>query len=769
MELLADASSEAPIVLVLDDLHWATAPTLQLLRHVVRARLAAPVLIVGTYRSSEVDEEHPLSATLADLHRTSGVDRIELAGLEATAVRRYLEGIAFYALDARADALADRVHAETDGNPFFMREVLLHLVDSGSLYLVDGRWETVAGYLDDVPARARDVIAQRLTRLGDDAHALLARAAVIGRDFSLGMLAALAGTDEDALLDPLERAIAARLVQEVGVDEYRFTHALVRSALLDGLSASRRARLHRQVAEAIETRSGTSGDLVEELADHWLAAGQAGDPAKAIAFTRLAAQRAAAQVAHDEAAVLLATALDLARRSGVDAREEAELLIDLGAAQRRSGDPAAHRSLLDGYERARSLGVTDLMVAAMVEDARTAAVLEGDAGRVERLEETLARMDAGPSPARARLLANLGFELSFTDDRARSTEVLDQALAMAREIDEPSDLAYVLSMRVTAFRWSDTSVERLEACTEIEAISSRLDDPAMHFLAAFRRAQVLMFVGDTPAFRASVETMRTLVDRLGQPMMAWNAARRGAELALLEGDLDLAERSAAEMRKIGLDLEVPNAEPIYVSFVVKVLNLAGEPERSVELWEAWADRIHLIGFKFGLAHALLLCGRRDDASARWERSVVDDLRQLEHDPWWLESIAIAADVACDLGDVERSTVIAELLEGHPSHLVTSGVGALCSSDHALGVARLGAGDHEGARAALERSIEYCAAAEAPLLVASSQVRLAEVLQRAGGEASRQAVDGLLDAAERAAEAFHAHGLAAAVRGVGAGR
>ena len=763
VDLLGDASSEAPVVLVLDDLHWATAPTLQLLRHVVRARLAAPVLIVGTYRSTEVDGNHPLSAALADLHRTPGVDHVDLSGLEARAVRRYLEGIAGYDLDARADALAARVHAETDGNPFFMREVLLNLVDSGQLYLVDGRWDIQEGYLDAVPARARDVIAQRLTRLGDDAHALLTRAAVIGRDFSLGMLAELAGADEEALLDPLERAIAARLVQEVGVDEYRFTHALVRSSLLDALSVSRRARLHRQVAESLEARGGATSELVEELADHWLAAGQAGDPLKAIAFTRLAAQRAAEQVAHDEAAVLLATALDLARRSGVGGRDEAELLSELGAAQRRAGDPAAHQTLLGAYERALALGATDLLVTAVLEDARTAAVLEADAERVERLERALAAMVDGDWPERERLLANLGFELSFTDDRARSTAVLDEALALARQRGDPSNLAYVLSMRVNAFRWADTAPERLEACTEIESISARLDDPAMHFLAAFRRAQVLMFVGDTAGFRGSVATMGALSDRLGQPIMAWNLARRRAELALIEGDLDLAERAAGEMRKLGLDLQLGNAEPIYVSFVVKVLNLAGQPDRSVALWEEWADRIHLIGFPFGLAQALLLCGRRDDAAARWERSAPRDLRELAHDPWWLETMGIAAEVACDLGDVERSVAIAELLDGHPSHLVTSGVGALCSSDHVLGVAHLGSGDHDAAAAALRRSIDFCASSEAPLLVAGSQVRLAEVLHRRGADADVVEARALLDAASETADRFEARGLADAVQ------
>jgi class 3 adenylate cyclase/tetratricopeptide (TPR) repeat protein len=758
VEMLADVATDAPVLLVLDDIHWATRPTLQLLRHIVRSRLAAPVMLVATYRETDVDDDHPLAEALADLHRSDSVDRVDVPGLDEAAIRDYLDGIAGYELDERADRLTKRVHDETDGNPFFMRELLLHLVEAGQLYLTDGRWEAAEGFLDAVPAGARDVIGQRLSRLGEDARALLARAAVIGVDFHVRVLRELVDIDEDAMFDVLERASAARLVGEVGVDRYRFNHALVRSALLDDLSASRRARLHRQIAVAIEASNQEPDEVVEELADHWLAAGDAGDPVKTIEFTHLAAQRATDHLAHDEAAVLLARALELSRRHGLGRAEEAELLTDLGVAQRLAGLPESRETLLAAGRLALAEGKTTTLVRSVLENARTAAVLDVDAERVELLEAALGALEREATPERARLLANLGFELSFTHDRDRVLALSDEALALAREVGDLADLAFVLSMRVIAFRSPDTLAERLAVCTELQQVSEQLDDPAMQFLAAFRRAEVLMDSADIASFRAVVATMQQITDRLGQPMMSWNTARRTAELALLDGDLDRAERLAGEMRKIGSELQLSFAEPIYVSFAAKIFNALGDYERSVGLWAPWVDRIHLIGFRFGLAHALILAGRPDEATAQWEQGAANDLADIDRDLSWLETMALAAEVACALGDERRARLVHDALAPHGGHLITSGVGAVCSSDHAIGVAALGAGDLDRATATLHAAVEHVSAAGAPLLAAASRARLAEALLRRGEDGDHAEATELLAEAAYAARTHGARGI-----------
>jgi hypothetical protein len=171
----------------------------------------------------------------------------------------------------------------------------------------------------------------------------------------------------------------------------------------------------------------------------------------------------------------------------------------------------------------------------VLDNARTAAVLDVDRERVELLEAALDATTGNEAPERARLLANLSFELSFTHDRDRVVSLSDEALRLARACGSLSDLAFVLSMRVIAFRSPDTLAERLEVCTWIEKVSVELDDPGMRFHAAFRRAEVLMDAGDIAGFRAVVDTMEALTARLRQPMMVWNTTRRMAERELLAG------------------------------------------------------------------------------------------------------------------------------------------------------------------------------------------------------------------------------------------
>jgi hypothetical protein len=758
VDCIADVASDDPVLLVLDDLHWATKPTLQMLRHLVRSNIASPVLVLLTFRDTEVDATNPLGEALAEFQRSSNAERISLTGLDVVAIREYLDQIAGYELDERADRLAERLHQETNGNPFFVREVLLHLVESGHLYLEDDRWNIDAEFLTVVPLGARDVIARRLTRLPADTQTLLSRAAVIGIDFGLPVLQEVTGFEEDTLLDGLEQAIAARLVDEIGLDRYRFTHALVRSALLDEISGSRRARIHRKIAETLERQALTQFGLVEELAEHWAAAGDTGDAAKALMYTRLAAQRATEQLAYDEAVGLLLRALDIGRKSGISEIEEAELLGELGAAQQSAGDPAHRETLLEAARQARRLGDTELLVRAVLDNARMAAVLDVDVERVELLEAALDATVGTDNPLRARLLANLSFELSFTHDRDRVVRLSDDALELSRSSGSLGDLAFVLSMRVNAFRSPDTLAERLEVCAEIEKVSVELDDPGMRFLAAFRRAEVLMDAGDIEGFRTVVDTMEALTARLRQPMMSWNTSRRMAERELLAGHLDEAAVLADTMRSLGTELHLPYADPIHVALTAKIFEAQGEFDDAAALWAPWVDRIHLIGFRFGFAHALARAGRTVEAAEQWERGAAGGFIDVDRDLAWLETMGLAADVALFLHDVPRAEALYELLTPYEGHIITSGVGAVCTTEHAIGVAALAAGRLDAAIAQLTTAVRVADAVGAPLLQASSLVRLGTA--RLG----RRSIDDLvqsrqdLDDALAIAQAHSARGL-----------
>ena len=244
-ELLRSTAGDRPVLLVLDDLHWAATPTLLLLRHVLAALTGERAMVVGAYRDTELDRHHPFANVLADLRREEGVVRVALDGIDTPSVIEFLERVAGHALDEDGFELARRMRAETKGNPFFIGQVLRHLTETGALDRSGGRWAT-AGPVESLglPEGVREVVGRRLSNLSDAANAALLVAAVIGPEFDLATLAAVpdAGDDPDRMLDGLDECAAARLIHEVpeATSRYSFVHALVRQTLLAELSTARR-------------------------------------------------------------------------------------------------------------------------------------------------------------------------------------------------------------------------------------------------------------------------------------------------------------------------------------------------------------------------------------------------------------------------------------------------------------------------------------------------------------------------------------------------
>jgi len=318
--LLAEAGAQEPLLLILDDLHWADAPTLSLLRHVVGAGSSMNVMVVGTFRDSDLARDHPLTSLLAALHREQGVERIKLGGLAAEDVHALMEAVAGQELDEDGRTLAAEITRETAGNPFFTEEMLRHLAESEAIVQgEDGRWR-LTGRLADLglPQSVREVIGQRVERLGADARGALGAAAVIGRDFDLDLLSALVELPQMQLLDLLDDAVTASLLHESSgqTGRFTFTHALVEHTLYEDLGRTRRALLHRRVAEELEKRYGPDpGERVGELAGHWAAAVLPADTAKALKYARLAARPGARPTRPHEAARWYRQALDLHGRA----------------------------------------------------------------------------------------------------------------------------------------------------------------------------------------------------------------------------------------------------------------------------------------------------------------------------------------------------------------------------------------------------------------------------------------------------------------------
>jgi tetratricopeptide (TPR) repeat protein len=299
--LLAAASTSRPIVVVLDDLHWADKPTLLMLKHVVRSSAGGSLLIVGTYRESELGRTHPLAEILADLRRDETVTRLSLRGLGEGEVQGLIAALAGPEASAQ---LVRAVFSSTGGNPFFVGEMVRHLNETGALGRTGGA-RSGRGTDAGLPEGIKEVIGRRLSRVSEPCNRALSLAAVIGRDFDLSVLQALADLSEDALLDAMDEAVGAQLVAEVPAvaGRFSFVHALIRETLYGELTAPRRVRLHRRVGEALEHLThGRPNQPLADLAYHFTQAAPSGPVDKAIDYASRAGDRAADAMAHEEAA-----------------------------------------------------------------------------------------------------------------------------------------------------------------------------------------------------------------------------------------------------------------------------------------------------------------------------------------------------------------------------------------------------------------------------------------------------------------------------------
>jgi hypothetical protein len=539
---LDSAGDPGGLFLVVDDLHWAPPPTLALLAHVVRAADPAPLLVLGTFRDTEVGRHHPLAPVLADLRRIEGIERLALAGLSIDELAELLEergGV------GSGPALAVMLHEATDGNPFFVREVLRHAAESGL---------TVGPLL--VPEGVREVIVSRVARLSPLSQELLAIASVLGRATDLGTLALVADADEDLVVDALDEALAARLVEETGVGAYRFFHALVRTALYESLSASRRGRLHLRAADAYERRSA---EEAAHLAHHLIAAMPLSGPERTAAACLMAGNRALEVLADTEAAGWYREGL-AASNGEAEPSLSIDLLTGLGEAQRRTGDATFRQTLLDAARRAARQGDAARLARAVLANNRgfTSVIGHVDDERIELIETALDLAGSAPSAERAQLLALLAAELAFGADHHRRLAAADEAAAIAGLIEDVTVRAKVGLRRLAGCLVPDRVLALVSEGADVIGLADASGDPQLRALArvwwvaalfqagSLRQAREAtseaMAIGEEtghPGLRSTLQTMHAAaIDALGEHVKAAQLTQAAFELGQAAGHPD---------------------------------------------------------------------------------------------------------------------------------------------------------------------------------------------------------------------------------------
>ncbi len=643
-DLLSEISAAAPVVLVLDDLHWADKPSLVLLRHLLRSATPMRVLVLCTYRDTDLDRSHPLSDVLGELRRQPGVDRLDLQGLDQDEITGFMANVAGHELTESGMDLAVAVHTETEGNPFFVGEVLRHLAESGAIVQDDdGQWTTSGAVAEfGIPEGVREVVGRRLSRLSDAVNRALAIAAVIGPTFDLATIEGAGGPAGDELFDALDEAAQFGLVREApgAPGRYAFAHALVRASLYEELTTNRRVRMHWRIGEVLETRYASKIDEhLDELAFHFGEGALAGDATKAADVARRAGERALADLAFESAANHFERALgSLELVDDASPSDRGDLLLAWADSLVLSGDERKREAAFAAASIARESHDTARLAQAalvLVREAVSQRAGNVDSELVSLMEEALASLGPDPSPERARLLSSLAVELQHGTDDERRTSLAAEALAVARETGDPVALGHVL---LRSWAMIDGSrpwhVEfgglNAEAATFAEA-TGNVDALRSTELFALSMASMR---GDRTEADAHLAAYVRFGDRSRRRDVRVNVQWKQAQQAVFAGDLAEGERltldALARSTDSGIDPE--NVSATIGSLFYSIRQGQG---RLDELIPAIEDLVTaqpgLPTWRLALAGVFAECDRFDEAQPHFDWLVADDCAVLRRD------------------------------------------------------------------------------------------------------------------------------------------
>ncbi len=672
--LLAQTSVDAPIIVVLDDLHWADTASLQVLRHLVASADAMPVLILGSYRQTDLAGEHPLTALLADLHRQPGVTRIRLAGLDDESTIELMAAAAGHELDDAGVRLAHDLRRETDGNPFFTGELLRNLTESGAISQGDdGRW-VARGEVRELalPGSVREVVARRVSRLGPEAGRILSIASVIGRDFSLDVLARSTERTEDELLYVLEVATAAAVVMEPEATPwaYRFSHAIIQHTLYQGLGAARRGRTHQRVAEAIEALGHDDPARTAELARHWVAAIRPAELQKALHYVARAGEDALAALAPDDAVGWYRQGLELADRlPQPDDALRCRLLVGLGTAQRHIGVPEHRATLLEAINLARATDDTELLAAAILAaDRGISGTSLTDEEWVSATEAALEAIGPADSRARARLLTVLSQVIDARDWQRRQA-LSAEAVAVARRLDDDATLLAILPVAYQDYG-PEALDRRLSETAEAVALADRLGDPVAGCNARLNRIDACMQAADIVAVDECLAEFATLAESTALPLHIWQLHMTLSWRALLDGRCDDAEAAAMTAFEIGSAGGHTEAMLAYGLQLIEIRRHQGRLDEMVDLLkEAQTDDQAVAGLRQALAAVYCEIGRFEEARPLFAQDVVTGFDDFPGDEMWLAIMTICATSASALQDHDASRILYEQLLTYERRIV----------------------------------------------------------------------------------------------------
>jgi hypothetical protein len=667
---LANASSAQPLLIVLDDLHWADEGTIRMLQFLTRDTRPRRLAVIGTYRDTDLEPAHPLADGLAELVR-DGL-HISLGGLGPRDVATIVASVQAASPDGAGTVT--RLHRQSGGNPFFLWQLLQLESDGGP---------------GGAPASARAVVSRRLDRLSGATRDTLAAAAILGTDFDVALVASLTEHSGSTVLRALAEAESAGLVTRTSEGGFGFVHALVREVLYTRLDASVRADRHQQAAAALEVRYGNARPA--EIAHHLFAASLGQPDERCVSYAVRAAEQSWEISAYDEAGHWYGRALEAIERG--DPRE-GDLLLHRGEAALAAGDLSDARA---AYERvaalARATGDAEQLARAAL---GLGAGLGGfevqllDPLQVDLLEEALAVLGSGPSAMRAWVLARLSVALSLMADESRRRSLSAESVAVARASGDLRALGYALAAHCDATSGPDHCEDRVGASAEIVRLGVETGDRQLELLGLRLRIVALLEIGDIGAADRAVERFALIAERLRQPLYRWYVPLWRGMRALMRGELAAAAQYCTDAEQIGAQATSGNA--LALTFAQWWVRQRYEG-RQADAGSAMANLLSRVSAdpRFTAApRAVIAALIGDDAKARallaeWLASGLPDrIRDSE----WLPETAQLAQVAVAAGARDAAARLYADLRPYAHRFCVEGIGAAFTGSVAWYLAQL---------------------------------------------------------------------------------
>jgi tetratricopeptide (TPR) repeat protein len=684
--LLRMTSLDQPLLLVFDDLQWADPASLLLLRFVANDLARSRIAIIGTYRDVEARLSSDVGRSIGLLARHGS--SLPLRGLSGAEVERFMAEIA---TATATPQVAARVHRATQGNPFFVGELVRLLAAEGQLER-DGVPDAMAS----IPHAVREVIHRRLELISEACERTLTVASVFGRDFELVPLQRVSALPADDVLRALDEARHARMIAErVGnLGKFSFAHDLLYETLYDRLPSDRRMVLHREIGEALENLYADDIDAhLGELANHFCRAAPRGGIDRAVAYATRAAERASHQLAYEEAARYFERALDALDLGGPgDLQGHCRLLLSLAEARWHSGEFERSKDIFrQAAELAEDAHDADLLSRATLGLGWQYRFLDGrvDDALVRLLEGASRAFGGSPTALHARVLARQALAITFSPAESKRHDLAARAVEMARDADDSAALAQVLLSTHWA-TWTPDNVDaRLATADEIGRLGEVIGDEGVVANARSWRIGHLLEIADAERLERELDIVTRAAGSGRRPYQRWHVTLNRSGRALFEGRFEQAE---AFIRQ-GMPAPQPGEKKF---FTLLSLFLAREQGRLA----GFAERTRAEGGEMPTIPAWRCCEAWMDAElGRFVEAgrVLDDFAgerfaALPRDMYWFLGVWGLAEVASRLAHRRHAAALYKVILPYADRCMSAPVGLSAGSmARSLGV--LAAIDH----------------------------------------------------------------------------